>query len=180
MIRINVGIVTVVASLAVLACSSPAPVTSGDDSGGERTKSADTNGGDDGSSSGGSSSGGDTSAPAADAAPNDPAPGGTCSAAQGVEACYACCDAKNPDGMAVYEDAWLACACAPGVCATACAQSACAATPSEPADGDACDTCLAQADQCDDQAEAACEASPACLAGFQCALDSGCEGDEDD
>jgi hypothetical protein len=108
-----------------------------------------------------------------------------CSAAQGEEACFECCDAKNPGGMEVFEDAWLACACQASVCATQCGQSMCADNPIDPVDGDACSTCLEAATQCDTQAEAACEANPACGAGFQCAADSKCspelaeDGDDD-
>lgn len=108
-----------------------------------------------------------------------PSPAPRCSASQGADACYECCDAKSPGGADAHDQAMRTCVCAPAACATECAQSFCAAAPEEPADGDACATCLADATECEAQAEAACAANAACAAFADCVEASQCDAEAD-
>jgi hypothetical protein len=100
---------------------------------------------------------------------------GTCSRAQGVDACYDCCDALHPGGEDTYFQAFFDCACQPSVCGDECGSTACSRNGPNPVDGDACDTCLDQADACYDEANTACDANAACVAGSQCIVDSQCD-----
>lgn len=156
------GHVISLASILVLwACSSEPPPAPSGQSG---TNESAANESPSSSSSGGATSKGGSSGSA-----------GTCSADQGVEACYECCDQKHGGGSEVYEEAWVACACQPSVCGTQCASSLCGVGGVEPQEGDDCATCLEGAAQCDEQADTACQADASCAASFQCALDSKCE-----
>lgn len=129
------------------------------------------------SSSGGTNKGTDQSTdpnePADPAQPGDPAPtGGACSNEQTADACFQCCDTKNPGGLDVDGQAFGQCACeTPGVCAQACGSSYCAGQ--EPTQ--ACVTCLQNATQCETAAETACNANAACKAALTCIQQSGCE-----
>jgi hypothetical protein len=98
-----------------------------------------------------------------------------CSATTSYDACGQCCDANNPPGYKIADDAYLACVCqTPGVCAQACGGSLCAGgqDPSP-----SCEQCLGShaAAQCEDAANAACDANPACVASNQCFDTSNCE-----
>ena len=109
---------------------------------------------------------------AADAAP--PPVQQDCSATTSYDACGQCCDANNPPGYQVDDDAYTACICTtPGVCAQACGNSLCAGQ--DPSGS--CQQCLSsfKAQQCDDVADNACEASPACAASEQCFQQSNCD-----
>lgn len=134
------------------------------------------------SSSSSSSSGGssknteestDPNEPADPQDPADPAPtGGACSGEATADACFECCDTKNPGGLDVDGQAFGECACeTPGVCAQACGSSYCAGN--EPTQ--ACITCLQNATQCETAAETACNANAACKAAIACIESSGCD-----
>ncbi len=134
------------------------------------------------SSSSSSSSGGSTkdteestdpNEPADPQDPADPAPtGGACSGEATADACFQCCDTKNPGGLDVDGQAFGECACeTPGVCAQACGSSYCAGQqPTQ-----ACATCLQNATQCETAAETACNANAACKAAIACIESSGCD-----
>ncbi len=172
--QIRFGVV-IVASVIVWGCSAapPGPLERSND----ESKSPASNESKAPSSSSGSQSG-SSSTPTP-----PPATPGTCSAAQGADACYACCEEKNP-GADIAAEVWFDCACQPAVCGTQCAQTVCSDNPTDPADGDACATCLENsAAQCDAQAETACAADAGCTAAMQCMETSQCdagEGDEED
>ena len=106
-------------------------------------------------------------------------PSTTCSKDQGADACFECCEAKNPNGAPAYDQAMRTCLCAASACATQCAESVCAATPTEPTDGDDCSTCIDDEVECEAQAEAACAANAACSALAACIEESDCEPDVD-
>jgi hypothetical protein len=112
------------------------------------------------SSSGGSSSGGDAGTTA------------TCTATTTGQACGDCCYAQHP-GANVGDDAFGSCVCqTPGTCATQCAATFCAGKPT--AQGDACETCLQGATQCEQTATTACNANPDCTAFNTCFQTAGC------
>lgn len=114
----------------------------------------------------------DPNEPADPQNPSDPAPtGGACSAEATADACFDCCDTKNPGGLEVDGQAFGQCACeSPGVCAQACGSSYCAGNqPTQ-----ACSTCLQNATQCETAAETACNANAACKAAIACIQQSGC------
>jgi hypothetical protein len=115
----------------------------------------------------------DAGVPAADAALPPPVQQ-DCSATTTYDACGQCCDANHPPGYKVAEDAFNACICTtPGVCAQACGASLCAGQ--DPSGQ--CQQCLHsnKAQQCDDAAGMACQASPACTASEQCFQQSACD-----
>jgi hypothetical protein len=115
----------------------------------------------------------DAGIPAADAALPPPVQQ-DCSATTSYDACGQCCDANNPPGYQVAEDAFTACICTmPGVCAQACGGSLCAGQ--DPSGQ--CQQCLNsnKAQQCEDAADTACQASPACAASEQCFQQSSCD-----
>jgi hypothetical protein len=112
----------------------------------------------------------DASVPAPDAAP----PQQDCSATTTYDSCGQCCDSNTAGGNKVADDAWTACICmTPGVCAQACGGTLCAGQ--DPSGQ--CQQCLDsfKAQQCDDAANTACQASPACQADDQCFQQSGCD-----
>ena len=168
--QIRFGVV-IIASIVVWGCSAapPGPVErSNDESKTPTSKESKTPSSTNETPSGSSST------------PPPPATPGTCSAAQGADACYACCEEQNP-GADIAAEVWFDCACQPTVCGTQCAQTVCSDDPTDPADGDACATCLeTTAAQCDAQAEAACAADAGCTAAMQCMEASQCESAEDD
>jgi hypothetical protein len=86
-------------------------------------------------------------------------PASGCAAKGNSEACFTCCDQKEPIGNTIYFAAYDTCVCdAPGVCASACGANYCAgAAPSA-----ACATCMNQASSCWDAAEALCGLNPLC------------------
>ena len=99
----------------------------------------------------------------------------TCSISQGIDACYECCEANHPGGAEPYDETLRTCLCAASACATECAESVCATTPTDPVEGDACSTCINDAVDCEAKAGAACDASAACTALAECIDASGCE-----
>ncbi len=162
----------------VVACSSAPPP--GDPAlAGEVNQNKGTNNGNktpsskDKSGDQGPSSDTDPNEPADPQDPGDPAPtGGACSAEQTADACFQCCDTKNPGGLDVDGQAFGECACeSPGVCAQACGSTYCAGQ--EP--NQACINCLQNATQCETAAETACNASAACKAAVACIEQSGCD-----
>jgi hypothetical protein len=93
-----------------------------------------------------------------------------------MDACYECCGKANPAAVEKLEAGWMACACAADKCGTQCAASVCAATPQDPAQGDACDTCLQAQDQtCGEATFTACEADANCKKLFDCEEASKCD-----
>ncbi|HVH40718.1 MAG TPA: hypothetical protein VM925_00190, partial [Labilithrix sp.] len=116
----------------------------------------------------------DASAPAPAGPAKSPAQP-ACSAAQGTDACYACCEDKHPGAAQVWDTAVNACICGTAACATECEETLCAATPVEPVAGDACSTCIAGATECETTADTACAANAGCTAFMQCVEASGCE-----
>lgn len=112
------------------------------------------------SSSGGSSSGGDAGTTA------------TCTATTTGQACGDCCYTQHP-GANVGDDAFGSCVCqTPGTCATQCAATFCAGKAT--AQGDACETCLQGATQCEQTATTACNANADCAAFNACFQTAGC------
>lgn len=108
---------------------------------------------------------------------NEPAPtAGSCGSAAKMDACFECCGNANPAAVQKLDTGWMACACAADKCGTQCAQSVCAATPKDPAQGDACETCLqAQNQACGQAAVTACEADATCKKIFECEVAAKCE-----
>jgi hypothetical protein len=183
----NVALVTV-ASLVLFACSSepsPSPVAGGQGTGSTTSPTERDGQGDDDAPASGTSSApnaGPGSGAGASSSGGPAAPG----PADGEEACFDACEAQNAAGLQVMDTLdtqWTTCACAK--CATACAQSVCAANPTDPADGDACDTCLQTATSCDDAWESGCAANADCAKLDQCQIacepaDAQQADDEDD
>jgi hypothetical protein len=178
----NVALVTV-ASLVLFACSSePAPPTV---AGGQKTNTStsptERNGeDDDGAPSQGTNGAPGTGGTGAGTgtSPGGAAPGAPGAPADGEEACFDACEAQNAAGTQVMDgldDQWTTCVC--GACAAACGQSLCAANPTEPADGDACDTCMQNQTACDDAWENACNANADCQKLDQCQM--ACEPADD-
>lgn len=161
--QIIVGVAACVA-LVIVACSSS------DEDTDLRAKA--TNGKGDASAAGSTSSSDKSGLETKDS--SAPAPK-TCSIDEGADACFACCEENHPGGAPVYDHALRTCLCAATACATECAASLCAATPTEPTEGDDCSTCIDDAVECEAQAEAACAASAACSALVDCIEESGCE-----
>lgn len=153
------ALVTVLASIAFLACSTPA------------SPEAPKGGDDDTPTSGAAKSGTDTNGTTpADDTTTPTTPGATPDGDEAEEsACVTACKTKNPQGAQAMDDlekAWKTCAC--GACAAQCAASFCGANGTEPAEGDACATCLDGAAQCDTQWETACDANAACKSFGEC------------
>jgi hypothetical protein len=103
--------------------------------------------------------------------------GGECGSETTLDACYTCCETKHPKGLAAFDkgaQAFDDCACAtPGTCKTECAATYCAGK--DPAQGDACDTCLGNAKVCDDAFDKAVAAEPDYAALVKCGNDSKCD-----
>lgn len=110
--------------------------------------------------------------------PNPPPAPPVCSAQNGADACFTCCETKSPGGAEVFDQAFRACVCKPTACSAQCAQSECAATPVDPEPGDICSTCLDEQTECEEAADEACSKNAACAAFAQCVETSGCEGAE--
>lgn len=163
-------------SFALVACSQPPPIPddSGDSQDNASTSKKAPKKSDkpaDGSNlSDGDPFGDDSSDPGT---PNPKTPT-DCSKAASQDACFSCCETKNPKAVKLLNAAYADCACkSPGACATQCAQSACVGKT--PQTGDACDTCLGdQQATCGDQAATKCSADTSCSALFQCNSDAGC------
>lgn len=111
--------------------------------------------------------------------PSQPPKQNTCSAQNGAEACFACCEAKSPGGAPVFDAVFRECACKPTACATQCAQSECSETPIDPVKGDLCWKCLKEQTECEEAADEVCAEDAACAALAQCIEASGCEEAED-
>jgi hypothetical protein len=123
------------------------------------------------SGSSGGSSGGSTDAgsPMTDAQCN----------ALATQQCVDCCVANHQSSYVAFIDAYLNCACtSPGVCKTSCATTFCAATPSSPATGTACDSCLLDSVAADAGGQCLTPLRTACPSGGVCdpflACDVGC------
>jgi hypothetical protein len=150
-------------SLAVWACSSPAPGPSGP------ATSTSTNDAKSGSGSGTGSAG--PSAASAPSASGSAAPAASSAAAGGAaDACGEACDQKHPHGAQTMDQLFTSCVCAASACASACATSDCANPPKSGADGDACDTCesTGAGASCFDKQDSACQADPDCVALMAC------------
>jgi hypothetical protein len=101
-------------------------------------------------------------------------------AKMGGIACSNCCVSNHPNGVNVAAAAFYGCVCTPGNCQTQCAQTDCNSSPDAgyPEAGDPCYVCEEQAapidggGACGPQITTACNASPDCLAFFQC--ENGC------
>ena len=119
--------------------------------------------------------------PPAPSNPSPPPKQNTCSAQNGAEACFACCEAKSPGGAPVFDAVFRECVCKPTACAVQCAQSECSETPTDPVKGDLCSKCLEGQTECEEAADEACSENAACTALAQCIEASGCEeaGDPD-
>lgn len=109
--------------------------------------------------------------PSSSSDPTDPAPaaGGQCASQAKAEACFDCCD-PSKTAFEASDKAYGDCICAAAKCGTQCAQTACnAASPKEPAQGDACDTCLMQnSDACGQSAASICDADANCKKASEC------------
>jgi len=164
--------VALVCSLtSIWACSAADPTTPNGSKESD-SKSSDSKNAKSSSSSSSSSGSSATPPPSTSTDPNEPAPaGGQCTASQGEDACVTCCETKNQKGSDFEEqldEAWVTCACAPAACATQCAATACGESGAEPAEGDACSTCLEQHSQCDTAWDTACTANADCAALQSC------------
>jgi hypothetical protein len=97
-------------------------------------------------------------------------------AAMDAGACYGCCFNNHPNGVNVADNAYYGCVCTAANCQTQCAQTDCSSSPEAgfPEAGDPCDLCEQQVapydggGACGPQITAACNASPDCVAFFQC------------
>lgn len=107
--------------------------------------------------------------PASSSDPTEPAGGGQCASQAKAEACFNCCD-PSQKAFEAADKSYGDCICAAAKCGTQCAQTACnAANPTEPAQNDACDTCLMQnSDACGQAAAAVCDADANCKAAEAC------------
>lgn len=162
-------------TVVLFACSSGPEPTSGNTSSGTARNSS-SGAPKNGTSSSGGSTSGNANPPSQSTNGTEPPPApGACGSSADEAACDECCESKNPGASDVWVKAFHDCVCVPTVCATPCAASECAATPTEPADGDACSTCLANATQCEDTATTACAANAGCAAYEKCYVDSKCE-----
>jgi hypothetical protein len=133
------------------------PPTSRTDGGVDASSLPPDDGVDDDGGVGTSSGSSGTSSGSSGTSSGSPASG--CAAKGNSEACFTCCDQKEPIGNTIYFAAYDTCVCdAPGVCASACGTNYCAgAAPSA-----ACATCMNQASSCWDAAEALCGLNPLC------------------
>jgi hypothetical protein len=86
--------------------------------------------------------------------------------------CLDACDAQNPAGSKVYaqvDSQWATCVCAANACATQCGTSyACSADPNAPDPSDACLSCADANQNCNQQADTACNGDPSCAALTDC------------
>ena len=123
-------------------------------------------------------------APDADAAVVDAGSGDSVCAAEAKRpACVKCCESNHTTGAQVQESATKTCGCQADVCATACADTACAATPKKPdvacaaciesaltkrIDGGADDDAGAERGACVKAVKDACTGSADCVAMDSC------------
>ena len=153
-------------ALVLFACSSEAPTSSV--KGPSTAAQNDDDDDDKASSKPGNTASND---PASSSDPTDPAPagGGQCASQAKADACFDCCD-PTQTAFEAADQAFGDCICAAAKCGTQCAQTACnAANPTEPAQGDACDTCIqANLDTCDDAAGTVCDADANCTKASEC------------
>ncbi len=110
--------------------------------------------------------------------PQTPPPnGGNCSAQATWGACIDCCVAVDPAGIKIADNAFIQCACQnPGTCASVCGNNFCV-NPDNATE--ACDSCLAQALQCENVAATACQGNAGCQAVVSCFDSSQCEAKPD-
>jgi hypothetical protein len=152
-------------ALVLFACSSESPTSSVK---GPSTAAQNQNDDDDDKTP---SNPGSTNTPSTSSDPTDPAPaaGGQCGSQAKAEACFSCCD-PTQKAFEAADKSYGDCICAAAKCGTQCAQTACnAANPTEPAQNDACDTCLMQnADACGQAADAVCDADANCKKAADC------------
>lgn len=110
-----------------------------------------------------------TPTPTADAGVT-PVGTGQCASSADFDTCLDCCDPQN--ALEVDNAAFGQCVCqSPGVCAAQCATSFCAGLDPTAA----CEQCLDAATQCDQTADAACNANAGCAAALACVTSSGCD-----
>ncbi len=164
----KIALVTVLASIAFLACSAPA------------SSDGPKGGADAPSGAAKKESGSGAASPSGEGTTTPTTPGADSPDDAGEDgACYAACKTQHPQGAQLMDDlekAWKTCAC--GACAAQCASSFCGATGTEPAEGDACATCLEGAAQCNTQWDTACDANASCVAFGEC--EAACEPDDAD
>jgi hypothetical protein len=175
-VRTSLFLTCVIASLS-FACSSSS--STGTVDGGTDTSSSgsdtnnggtDTNGGSDTHGGSDTTSGTDTGS-GGETGPTDP----DCAAKTTNADCQKCCSTNHDTAYQAFVTTLHDCACAAGVCDTACGATFCAATPTNP---DAtCNTCLgtAQTGACKSALDAACNTpSGACYPFAQCVSTSDC------
>ena len=172
--RIGLSSVFAAAALAgAIACTTTTTTT--------ETPSGGADGGSDAKSATGTKDGGGTTTDDDSGLPIDPDQ--ECAEQASLQGCAQCCATNHPAGYKTFEDSLLACACegtgadgGTGPCATACGDTACAATPANP--DAACNKCLqdsvGQGGACQQAVSDACTADKECLAQQQCA--SLCQG----
>jgi hypothetical protein len=153
-------------ALVLFACSSESPTSSTKSPTSAQNQNDDD---DDGTpSKPGSTSSPD---PSQSSDPTDPAPagGGQCASQAKAQACFDCCD-PSKNAFEAADKAFGDCICAAAKCGTQCAQTACnQANPTEPAQGDACDTCLqANGEACDQTAGDVCDKDANCKKASEC------------
>jgi hypothetical protein len=111
--------------------------------------------------------------------PTNPAPttdGAQCASQTKADACFDCCD-PSKTAFEASDKVFGDCICGTsGKCATQCAQTFCnAQNPSEPAQGDACDTCLQQNyASCDQAAGDVCDKDANCKKASDCVQAAKC------
>jgi len=99
--------------------------------------------------------------------------GAKCAAQTTGSACLSCCVGTAQSAYDLANNAFGMCVCqTPGTCAAQCAASFCNGQAQTA--GDACDTCLNGATQCQQQANTACNANPTCAAVTQCIQQASC------
>jgi hypothetical protein len=126
------------------------------DAGGESSSSSSGSSGTS-SSSGGSSSSSSSSSSSGGA--------GTCAGEANRDACYTCCDQKEPVGYNLYFLTFDTCICdVPATCASACGSNFCAGQNATAA----CETCMQNASTCWDTADLACSANSSCKPYVTC------------
>lgn len=184
-VTMSLACVALPAAMYMGGCSSSTSQSSSNDggsSGGHDSSTASSSGGTSSSSGGTTSSSGGTTSSSGGVTE-----AGTCNASGATaETCQNCCATQQPtddvglnEGYEVFANALLSCACAAnGPCATACETEAC--NGGQVTQGDACNTCLNDAQiaadggpgACQSALVSACNGSTACQDWYACV--SGC------
>lgn len=138
------------------------------------TSSTSSSSGSSGKGTSTSSSSGSTSSSGSSGTSTSSSSGGggdaTCTAKADYDTCSGCCETNHSTGADTFYGALIDCLCGSSVCATQCATSLCAASPTNPPSGSACETCIQNKEQtsCQTPVSNACGADPDCVALDTC------------